>query len=121
MTLPIVFLAVAGIMAMIADGVARTFATFEPLEAYRLDIIGSVVGIAAFSALSFLGTPPIAWAVVVGICFVVLGLPHPGRVVWVSVIALGVMLGAESLHRGHVVVAVLQGRRRLPVPTARTW
>ena len=99
-TLPIVFLAVAGIMALIADGVARTFATFEPLEAYRLDIIGSVIGIAAFSALSFLGTPPIAWAVVVGISFVVLGLPRPGRVVWVSVIALGVMLGAESLTTG---------------------
>ena len=43
-TLPIVFLAVAGIMAMIADGVARTFATFEPLEAYRLDIIGASSG-----------------------------------------------------------------------------
>ena len=99
-TLPIVFLAVAGIMAMIADGVARTFSTFEPLEAYRLDIIGSVFGIAAFSVLSFLGTPPIAWAVVVGICFIVLELPHPGRVVWVSVIALGVMLGAESLTAG---------------------
>ena len=69
LTLPIVFIAVAVIMAMIADGVARTFATFDPLEAYRLDILGSIIGIAAFSALSFLGTPPIAWAIVVGISF----------------------------------------------------
>ena len=68
-------------MAMIADGVARTFATFEPLEAYRLDIIGSILGIAAFSALSFLGTPPFAWGSWSASCFVVLGLPHPGRVV----------------------------------------
>jgi SAM-dependent methyltransferase len=97
LTLPIVFLAVAAIMAMIADGVARAFATFAPLEAYRLDIVGSIVGIAAFSTLSFLGTPPIAWALVVGICFVVLGLPRPGRVVVLSVVALGVMLGVESL------------------------
>ncbi len=97
LTLPIVFLAVAAIMAMIADGVARTFATFEPLEAYRLDIVGSIIGIATFSVLSFLGTPPIAWAAVVGICFVVLGLPRPGRVVVLSVVALGVMLGTESL------------------------
>ena len=38
-------------MAMIAEGVARTFVEFEPLEAYRYDIAGSILGIAAFSAL----------------------------------------------------------------------
>jgi hypothetical protein len=97
LTLPIVFLAVAAIMAMIANGVARTFATFEPLEAYRLDIVGSIIGIGAFSALSFLGTPPIAWAIVVGICFIVLRLPNPGPLVVLSVIALAAMLGHESL------------------------
>ncbi len=73
--LPVVFVATAAIMAMIADGVARTFSTFEPLEAYRLDILGSIIGIAAFSLLSFLGAPPIAWAVAVGACFLVLLLP----------------------------------------------
>src|SRR5438132_163696 len=51
-TLPIVFLVVAAVMSMIAEGVARTFASFEPLEAYRLDILGSICGIAAFSTLS---------------------------------------------------------------------
>ena len=35
---PIVFLAVAAVMAMIGEGVARTFVTFRPLDAYRLDI-----------------------------------------------------------------------------------
>jgi hypothetical protein len=97
LTLPIVFLAVAAIMAMIADGVARTFVTFEPLEAYRLDIVGSIIGIAAFSALSFLGTPPIVWGVVVGICFVGLAMLRPGALVVLSAIALAVMLGHESL------------------------
>ena len=97
LTLPIVFLAVAVIMAMIADGVARTFATFDPLEAYRLDILGSIIGIAAFSALSFLGTPPIAWAIVVGISFLVLSLPRPSLIVGMSVVALALMLGRESL------------------------
>ena len=62
---------------MIADGVARTFATFEPLEAYRLDILGSIIGITAFSALSVLQTPPIAWGAVVGVAFLVLSLPRP--------------------------------------------
>ena len=41
LTLPFIFVAVAAVMAMIAEGVARTFVEFEPLEAYRLDIAGS--------------------------------------------------------------------------------
>ena len=43
-TLPFIFVAVAGVMAMIAEGVARTFVEFEPLEAYRYDIAGSHPG-----------------------------------------------------------------------------
>jgi hypothetical protein len=35
-------------MAAIAREVARTFGRFEPLEASRLDILGSVGGIVAF-------------------------------------------------------------------------
>ena len=44
LTLPIVFLSVAALMAMIAEGVARQFVEFESLEAYRLDIAGSLAG-----------------------------------------------------------------------------
>ena len=47
--LPFVFLAVAGIMTMIAHGVAQRFRKFPALEAYRLDIIGSLSGIIAYS------------------------------------------------------------------------
>jgi SAM-dependent methyltransferase len=98
--LPVIFIATAAIMAMIADGVARTFATFEPLEAYRLDIVGSIIGIAAFSLLSFLGSPPIAWAVVVGACFIVLSLPGAtllhGLQQGVAVLVLIVLLWIES-------------------------
>src|SRR6266704_4160364 len=61
--LPVIFLAVAVIMAMIGEGVARTFVRFRPLEAYRLDILGSIAGIVIFSILSFLELPPIAWGV----------------------------------------------------------
>ena len=45
-TLPIVFLAVAAVMAMIGEGVARTFITFPALDAYRLDIAGSITSAA---------------------------------------------------------------------------
>src|SRR5688500_10285070 len=51
--LPILFLAVAATLALIAEGVARTFMTMEPLAAYRWDIIGSIIGIVIFTGLSF--------------------------------------------------------------------
>jgi SAM-dependent methyltransferase len=98
--LPVIFVATAVIMAMIADGVARTFIRFQPLEAYRLDIVGSLLGIAAFSLLSFVGAPPVAWGVVVAACFVVLSLHRATPVQWlqlgVALVAIVVMLLNES-------------------------
>jgi SAM-dependent methyltransferase len=96
-TLPVVFLAVAGIMMMVAEGVARTFVKFEPLEAYRLDIGGSILGIVAFSALSFTWAPPVAWGAVVAVLFLLL-LDRPLRPLqWVAIGGLVFMLGRESI------------------------
>src|SRR5436853_839909 len=67
LTLPVLFLGVAGVMTLIGEGVARTFRRFPPLDAYRLDILGSLAGIVAFSLLSFLEAPPIAWGAVVAV------------------------------------------------------
>ncbi len=67
--LPVIFLMVALVLAAIAQGVARTFALFEPLEAYRLDILGSLAGIALFTLLSFMGAPPLVWGVLARDCF----------------------------------------------------
>ena len=99
--LPAIFGAVAAMMAMIAEGVARTFVQFEALEAYRLDIAGSLCGIAAFSLLSFAWAPPVAWGLVAVVLFALL-LPDASR--WtlraaraVALIGLVFMLGRESL------------------------
>ena len=62
--LPFLFLATAAVMAMIAHGVAVRFARFAPLEAYRLDIGGSLLGIVGFSVLALAGAPPLVWALV---------------------------------------------------------
>ena len=64
--LPVLFLGAVWVMANVAEGVARLFERFEPLEAYRLDITGSLLGIVVFSALSFLGLGPIVWGVLLG-------------------------------------------------------
>ncbi len=91
LTLPIVFGVVAGTMALIAHGVARTFARFEPLEAYRLDILGSLLGIAGFSLLSLLELPPVAWGAVTALLFAAV-LGRRTRVV--QVVALLVIVAA---------------------------
>jgi hypothetical protein len=99
-TLPVIFLAVAVTMTSIAQGVARSFAEFEPLEAYRLDILGSLAGIATFSFLSFLGAPPAAWGAVVSALFLALYRPAFRPVQLVAIAALLLMLGKESLTPG---------------------
>jgi hypothetical protein len=91
----ILFTAVAGVMACIGDGVARTFGRFEPLEAYRLDLIGSVCGIAGFTALSFVGARPLIWGLIAA-AVLLLTLPLRPR------------LGMQGLRRwGTLVLAVV--------------
>jgi SAM-dependent methyltransferase len=94
--LPVVFICVAIVMAMIAEEAARVFGMFEPLEAYRLDIVGSILGISAFTLISFLGLPPVAWGAVVTVLFLLLA---PRRVlVAAAAVVLLVPLAAEQRH-----------------------
>jgi hypothetical protein len=76
LSLTIVFLLVVPVMAGLGQAVARTFVRFPPLNAYRLDILGSIAGIVAFSVLSFLNQPPAVWGAVVGVGVVALLLPR---------------------------------------------
>ena len=96
-SLPAIFLLVATVMGTIAEGVARTFVEFEPLEAYRWDIAGSILGIVGFSAMSFLWAPPIAWGLITAALFVVLLRPRIRPVQLVAIAGLLIMLGQESL------------------------
>jgi mannose/fructose/N-acetylgalactosamine-specific phosphotransferase system component IIC len=100
LTLPIIFIAVALIMTMLGEGVARTFIKFEPLEAYRLDIAGSILGIIGFALLAYLSAPPVVWGVISGLLFMVL-IPR-GWVILrvVAIVGLAVMLGRESFQDG---------------------
>jgi len=95
-TLPVIFVAVAAVMAMIAEGVARTFVTFPPLEAYRWDILGSLLGIIGFSALSFTWAPPVAWGVIVGVLFLILRQRGWLLLQALAVVVLVFTLGKES-------------------------
>ncbi len=63
-SLAVVFVLSTAVMAGFGQSVARLFVAFEPLRAYRLDVFGSIAGIAVFTLMSFLELPPVAWGVV---------------------------------------------------------
>jgi Spermine/spermidine synthase domain len=101
-TLPIVFLAVAAVMAMIGEGVARTFIRFRPLDAYRLDIAGSITGIAAFSLLSFLDAKPVVWALIVALVMLLVYGRRAGLIQVAGVVAIVLLLWSESLSSSDI-------------------
>jgi spermidine synthase len=100
-SLPVIFLLTVGVLAGLGQEVARTFARFEPLEAYRLDVLGSLAGITAFAGLSFLRLPPLGWALLGAAAFgLLLGRRlRTGQVAGIGLVVL--LLGAQSLVGGY--------------------
>jgi hypothetical protein len=102
LTLPAVFLAVAAIMAGPGELVGACFTRLPRLDAYRLDLIGSLAGISAFTGLAFLDAPPFVWFLVIGVLFVAL-LGRPGVSISVTLmVVLLLMLGYPLRHDKNV-------------------
>ncbi len=103
--LPIIFLAVALTLTLIGEGVARTFAKLDALDAYKYDLIGSLIGIASFTLLSFLRLPPLAWGTIAMAMFLLLLFPDADvarRVATVvPLIIVVVVLSIESFAEGN--------------------
>src|SRR5207248_647706 len=59
--LPIIFGLVAACFIPLGRTFGRLFRQVPPLSAYTFDIIGSLVGIACFSAIAYFSLPPIIW------------------------------------------------------------
>jgi hypothetical protein len=100
LTLPVLFVGVAIVMMLIGQGVARIFREFPPLEAYRLDISGSLLGIVSFSLLSFLGAPPVVWGAVVAALLIFLTRGSSRLLSGIPLAALLLILGIESVQAG---------------------
>ncbi len=97
--LPVVFVAVAVVMACLGEGVARSFQQLANLDAYQFDLIGSIIGVVAFALLSLAQVDPWVWGLATAVGLVVAIAPRtPGS--WVLVVLpltafLGVLI-AES-------------------------
>ncbi|MEU4516395.1 spermidine synthase [Nonomuraea wenchangensis] len=104
--LPVIFCAAALVLMGPAELVGRCFPELPRLEAYRYDLIGSLTGIASFTALSFLSAPPVFWALIAAVCYGVLLVPRPrslylGLVTVPSLAVVGLLL-IETLTAGAV-------------------
>ena len=64
------------IMAGLAVPLGPLLNSMPPLRAYSLDIMGSMAGIALFTALSAAWTSPVVWFSVVGVIASALGLAN---------------------------------------------
>ena len=91
--IPLVFLVVALVFVPLGRELGRLLASLPPLLAYGVDIAGSLAGIAAFTALSFLSTPPVVWF---ALFFVVAWPLIAGRRRLLSAVAVAGVLGLAA-------------------------
>jgi hypothetical protein len=102
LVLPAVFLAVAAVMAGPGEIAGGCFVDLPRLQAYRYDLLGSLAGIAGFSVLSLIGSPPLVWFTIVGVLFVLLlGIPAAG--VSVALLVAVVLMFAYPLRQDNGV------------------
>lgn len=98
--LPIVFLLSALILAGPAEVVGRCFGRLPPLSAYRYDLIGSLLGIIAFAALSFMRAPSVVWGLIACLLYVLLADRSRRLLTLVSGAIVIAMLTIETMSPG---------------------
>ena len=102
LVLPFVFLLVTGLMAALALPLGPLLKSLPPLRAYATDILGSMAGIVAFTALSAAGTNPLVWFGVVAVLLLLLALGN-GASAW------GLVSGVAMVATLWVVMANVAG------------
>ncbi|MEQ1788703.1 MAG: spermidine synthase, partial [Acidimicrobiales bacterium] len=93
LVLPVVFIAVAMVMACLGEGVARSFQRMANLDAYQFDLIGSILGVLLFSLLALAQLDPYVWGTISAVGLVVAINPRGWRACALVVAPLVVFLG----------------------------
>lgn len=98
--LPSIFLLVTLLFTTLAQNLGRLLTRFQPLTAYSLDILGSLVGIVVFTVGSFWNLPPVVWFTLISILYIVLIPSRPHLIIGSAVIlsvTLALMPTLDSL------------------------
>ena len=91
LVLPLVIVLVTGLLASLALPLGPLLKSMPPLRAYALDIAGSMLGIAGFAAISFLGWPPTVWFSVLAVLLMLQAL-GTGITAWSAVGGVAMLL-----------------------------
>ena len=87
---------VVALLATLALPLGALLRSMPPLRAYALDIGGSMLGIAGFAALSFLGLPPTVWFTVLGALLLLMALGD-GVTPWSAVAGAAMATGRRRV------------------------
>jgi hypothetical protein len=74
--LPLIFTLVALAFVPLARPLGRLLTALPPLQAYAIDILGSMAGVATFFGMSYLGLPPVVWFALLALALVPLMRPR---------------------------------------------
>jgi SAM-dependent methyltransferase len=76
--LPVLFVIVAAVFATVAQPMARAMSALAPLQAYTLNILGSLTGVVAFAVMSWQELSPTWWfGLAFGVAVVLIGADAP--------------------------------------------
>jgi spermidine synthase len=84
LVLPLIVVLVTALLASLALPLGPLLRSMPPLRAYAIDIAGSMLGIAGFATMSFLGLPPPVWFAVLAV-LLVLGALGTGLTAWSAI------------------------------------
>jgi len=98
LVLPLMFALVTAVMATLAIPLGPLLRSLPPLQAYGWDIVGSMLGIAGFTALSAAGTSPIVWFTVLAVLVSLVAIGSD--LGWLRLPALGALLLVVALVVG---------------------
>lgn len=96
--LPIIFGMVTICFIPLARSFGKLFSELKPLTAYTFDIIGSLAGIAAFSAISYFSLPPQIWFFILAILMLLLSAKR--TVMFVAIVMAATLLEVGRLQVG---------------------
>lgn len=82
--LPIIFTLNALVFIPLGQQLGQLFSHFSPLEAYTLDILGSIAGIVSFTCISYLALPAPIWLFIICLTYSLLFLNLRRLSGWIS-------------------------------------
>lgn len=95
--LPIIFFLVTVSFMILARPLGRLLRALPPLQAYTLDILGSLAGIATFFIISYFSLPPYIWFIIL-VFLVLLAFP-PKNWILISPFFLGMLFIVYGIGR----------------------